>query len=77
MLTTQIMAGKAMAWPYHPLSRRLVIGPKIVRLGCRVQALEAEEVASTSNTSTPKHWWILDVLHPRLPNAASIHTVYE
>ena len=36
------------------------------------EELEAEEVASTSNTSTLKHWWILDVFRPRLLNAASI-----
>lgn len=54
------------------LSTRLVLGPRLVRLGCPVQAPEVEVVDSTSNTSTLKHWWILDVFRPRLLNAASI-----
>ena len=70
--TTHIMAGKAMTWSSHLLSKRQVLGPRLVRLGCPVQALEGEAVASTSNTSIPKHWWISDVLRPRLPNAVSI-----
>ena len=49
-----------------------MLGPRLVRLGCPVQAQEAEVVDSASNTSTLKHWWILGVLRPRLPNAASI-----
>ena len=54
MQTTQIMVVKAMTWTHPSLTRRQVLGPRLVWLGCPVQALEVEEVASTYNTSTSK-----------------------
>ena len=51
------------------------LGPRLVWLGCPVQ-LEVEEVASTSNTSTPKALVDIGRAPSPTPQHSSIHTVY-